>query len=62
MLGGLCEKYQVNLVSDDIHADVIFSGHRYHPLISISETLNNNTIQEQNNDSSAESLRPADVL
>jgi len=45
VLGGLCEKYQVILVSDDIHADLIFSGHRYHPLISISETIKNNAIQ-----------------
>jgi len=45
VVGGLCEKYQVILVSDDIHADLIFSGHRYHPLISISETLKNNAIQ-----------------
>jgi len=44
-LGELCLKYQVILVSDDIHADLIFSGHRYHPLIKVSETLKNNAIQ-----------------
>ncbi|OQY01389.1 MAG: hypothetical protein B6I22_14570 [Desulfobacteraceae bacterium 4572_123] len=44
-LGELCEKYQVILVSDDIHADLVFPGHRYQPLISISETLRNNAIQ-----------------
>lgn len=44
-LGALCEKHQVALVSDDIHADIVFSGHRYHPLIGVSETLKNNTIQ-----------------
>jgi len=45
ILGELCLKYQVILVSDDIHADLIFPGHRYHPLIKISETLKKNTIQ-----------------
>jgi cystathionine beta-lyase len=45
VLGELCKKYQVVLVSDDIHADLVFPGHRYQPLISISETLKNNAIQ-----------------
>jgi len=45
VLGRLCEKYDVIVVSDDIHADLIFSGHRYHPLINISENLEKNTIQ-----------------
>lgn len=45
VLGRLCEKYQVILVSDDIHADLVFCGHRYHPVISISEALKNNAIQ-----------------
>ena len=45
MLGGLCEKYQVILISDDIHADLTFAGHPYHPLISISEKLKNNAVQ-----------------
>ena len=45
VLGELCEKYHVILVSDDIHADLIFSGHRYNPLISISKILKNNAIQ-----------------
>ena len=45
VLGGLCEKYGVILVSDDIHADLVFSGHRYHPVLGISEALKNNTIQ-----------------
>jgi cystathionine beta-lyase len=45
MLGTLCEKHHVIVVSDDIHADLIFSGHCYHPLINISKYLKNNTIQ-----------------
>jgi len=45
VLGILCEKYQVILVSDDIHADLIFPGHRYHPLINISKNPKNNIIQ-----------------
>jgi len=45
VLGTLCEKYKVILLSDDIHADLTFPGHRYHPLISVSETLKKSTIQ-----------------
>ena len=45
VLGELCEEYHVTMVSDDIHADLVFSGHRYHPLINISENLKKNTIQ-----------------
>ncbi len=45
VLGGLCEKYGVILVSDDIHADLVFAGHRYHPVLGISEALQNNAIQ-----------------
>jgi cystathionine beta-lyase len=45
VLGELCQKYQVILISDDIHADLTFAGHRYHPLISLSETTENKAIQ-----------------
>jgi len=45
VLGRLCEKYQVILISDDIQADLIFPGHRYYPLLSISDILKNNVIQ-----------------
>ena len=44
-LAALCEKYEVILVSDDIHADLVYPGHRYNPLIGISETHENNVIQ-----------------
>jgi cystathionine beta-lyase len=44
-LGELCEAHGVMLVSDDIHADLVFPGHPYTPIISISETHRNNVIQ-----------------
>ncbi len=45
LLGGLCEKYEVLLISDDIHADLVFPGHRYHPVLGISKAVKNNAIQ-----------------
>ena len=45
MLGELCKKYEIIVVSDDIHADLIFPGHRYNPLIGISDTHENSIIQ-----------------
>jgi cystathionine beta-lyase len=44
-LGELCGKYQVTLVSDDIHADLVFSGQHYCPVINISDALKHNSIQ-----------------
>ncbi|GAA3320043.1 hypothetical protein GCM10020331_029430 [Ectobacillus funiculus] len=43
-LGKLCIEYDVIIVSDDIHADIIFSGHVHTPLASLSDDLASRTI------------------
>ncbi len=40
----LCEKYEVKVVSDEIWADIVFSGHKHIPLQSVSEYAKMNTI------------------
>lgn len=32
----LCEKYQVFLISDDIHMDIVYPGHRYLPVLDVT--------------------------
>ena len=36
-LGAICRKHGVVVVSDEIHGDITFSGHRYTPFASVSE-------------------------
>lgn len=43
-LGELCRKYQVKVVSDEIHADLVYPGHRHIPLASLSPELAQNTV------------------
>lgn len=43
-LGKLCIEYDVIIVSDDIHADIIFSGHVHTPLASLSDDLASRTV------------------
>jgi cysteine-S-conjugate beta-lyase len=43
-LGNICADHKVIVVSDDIHADIVFEGHSYTPLAAISENLAANTI------------------
>jgi cystathionine beta-lyase len=43
-IGELCLQYQVLVVSDEIHSDLIFSGHRHIPFASLSEELAMNSI------------------
>lgn len=43
-LGELCLKYGVTIVSDEIHADMAFPGHKHIPIASISEELANITV------------------
>ena len=40
----LCEKYEVKVVSDEIWADFVFSGHKHVPVQSVSEYAKMNTI------------------
>lgn len=43
-IGELCVKHGVRVISDEIHADFVFSPHRYIPFASISEDVQNLTI------------------
>ncbi|GIP34157.1 MalY/PatB family protein [Paenibacillus sp. J2TS4] len=38
-LGQLCQKYNVIVLSDEIHGDIIYKGHRHVPFASLSETF-----------------------
>ena len=43
-MGNICLRNNVLIVSDEIHADFIYSGHRHIPIASLSEELNKITI------------------
>ena len=38
-LGEICLKHNIIIVSDEIHSDIIYSGHKHIPIASISEEL-----------------------
>ncbi|EOO70975.1 cystathione beta-lyase [Bacillus cereus BAG1O-1] len=38
-LGSLCTQYNVTVVADEIHADIIYKGHTHTPFASLSEEL-----------------------
>lgn len=40
----LCLKYKVLLVSDEIHSDLVYKGHRHIPAASLSEEILNNSV------------------
>lgn len=40
----LCLKYNVLIISDEIHADLVFSGKKHIPIASLSEEIANHTI------------------
>ncbi|WP_138420279.1 MalY/PatB family protein [Aquibacillus sediminis] len=40
----LCLQYDVLLLSDEIHADLIYSGHKHIPIASLSDEINQKTI------------------
>lgn len=42
--GALCLKYNVLIISDEIHSDIIYSGNKHIPIASISEQFSDNTI------------------
>jgi len=44
-LADLCYRYNVLLISDDIHADFVFSGHSYQPLADVVEKNHTDFIQ-----------------
>lgn len=43
-IGRLCLKYQVLLISDEIHADLVTPQKRYTPLLSLSDFITQNSI------------------
>jgi cystathionine beta-lyase len=43
-LGRLCLEYGVLVVSDEIHADLVYSGHRHIPFAVLSEELAQNSV------------------
>ncbi len=43
-LGEICLRHNLVICSDDIHSDLVFSGHRHTPIASISEEIAQNTI------------------
>ncbi|HWR38274.1 MAG TPA: MalY/PatB family protein [Patescibacteria group bacterium] len=43
-LGEICLKYQVRIISDEIHCDLTFAPHRYVPLATVSPELNAQSI------------------
>lgn len=44
VLGDICERHGVLVVSDEIHADITFSGHHYTPFASLGPHYANNSI------------------
>jgi cysteine-S-conjugate beta-lyase len=43
-LGNLCLKHNIIIVSDEIHADLVFSGYKHTPFASISEAFAQNCV------------------
>lgn len=43
-LGEICLRYGIMVIADEIHADLVFSGHAHTPFASISESFRQNTI------------------
>jgi cystathionine beta-lyase len=43
-LGDICLKNNVKVISDEIHSDIIFKGHKHIPFASICEEFEQNTI------------------
>jgi cystathionine beta-lyase len=43
-LGDICIKHNVKVISDEIHSDIVFKGHKHIPFASISKEFEQNTI------------------
>ncbi|MCY6369158.1 MalY/PatB family protein [Clostridium ganghwense] len=43
-LGEICLKHNIKVISDEIHADLVYRGHKHIPFASISEEFAQNTI------------------
>ncbi|MGB4369860.1 MAG: MalY/PatB family protein [Caldicoprobacterales bacterium] len=40
----LCEKYEVLLISDEIHSDLIMPGHKHTPIATVSQYIKQNSV------------------
>lgn len=47
-LGELCLKYNVKILADEIHADLVYKGHKHIPFAGISKAFEENTITFMN--------------
>jgi cysteine-S-conjugate beta-lyase len=43
-LAQICRKYEIYIIADEIHSDLVFSGHKHIPFASLSEESQENTI------------------
>ncbi|MCF8335723.1 MAG: PatB family C-S lyase [Bacteroidales bacterium] len=43
-MGELCCRYGALIIADEIHSDIVFPGHVYTPMASISEEIKQNTV------------------
>ena len=43
-MGELCVKYGATIVADEIHCDIVYDGHQYIPMASLSEAIASKTI------------------
>ncbi len=43
-MGELCIRYGATIIADEIHSDIVFSGHHYIPMASISDQIADHTI------------------
>jgi cystathionine beta-lyase len=43
-MGELCTRYGATIIADEIHSDIVFPGHHYVPMASISEEIAGQTI------------------
>jgi len=43
-MGELCVRYGAKIIADEIHCDIVFSGHRYTPMASLSDAIASHTI------------------
>lgn len=43
-LGEVCLRYGIRIISDEIHCDLVYAGHRHIPIASLSQELRNSTV------------------
>jgi cystathionine beta-lyase len=43
-IGEICKKYNILILSDEIHSDLCFKGYKHIPIASLSEDLNSRTV------------------